>query len=427
MRVERPRVFKGWSIVATVLVFGVVETTVLNPLLSVFVVPLEEEFGWARTTISGAVTAAALGGMVLTPIVGPLLDRFGARLFLAVGGLIIGLGVVGLSLIQELWHFYLFFGIGRLAAMGVTSLAGQVAVSNWFVRLRGRALGVTMMGQRIGQSVVPVVAQALILGAGWRSTWLWLGLAGILLTVLPSFLIIRRRPEDFGMLPDGDAAKPAQPGVSREPAEVNWTLKEALRTRALWLVIGSTSMVFVVGGALNLHMVPYWQDRGLTAIEAVGALSLYSIVAAGSTLIWGVVADRIGVRTSLALCLAGLGVGTAFLMTTDSFGTAAIFAVGYGAAFGGAFPLTALVYANYFGRTSLGAIRGFATPFNWFGNAVGPLAAGVMFDSFGNYFLIFAIFTAMYLLGAVLAALAARPRLGSSAQASPIDNPAQLR
>ncbi len=208
---------------------------------------------------------------------------------------------------------------------------------------------------------------------------------------------------------------------------MNWTLKEALRTRALWLVIGSTSMVFVVGGALNLHMVPYWQDRGLTAIEAVGALSLYSIVAAGSTLIWGVVADRIGVRTSLALCLAGLGVGTAFLMTTDSFGTAAIFAVGYGAAFGGAFPLTALVYANYFGRTSLGAIRGFATPFNWFGNAVGPLAAGVMFDSFGNYFLIFAIFTAMYLLGAVLAALAARPRLGSSAQASPIDNPAQLR
>ena len=165
------RIFRGWWIVATAAVVGVTYTSVGAGVLSVFMVPLQEQFGWSRTAISSAVTVAAVGAMVITPIVGPLLDRFGSRYFLAAGGLALGGSLIALSFIQELWHFYLFLGLGRLTVMGVMSLAGQVAVSNWFLRQRGRAMALAMTGQRLGHAVLPVVAQALIVASGWRLTW----------------------------------------------------------------------------------------------------------------------------------------------------------------------------------------------------------------------------------------------------------------
>ena len=388
---------------------SIAQTPVLNSMLSVFMVPLQDEFGWSRSTIAGAITAAAIGAAVVAPIMGPLIDRYGARYFLAAAGLVVGASLVSLSFVQELWHFYLFFGLGRLTVMGVMNLAGQVTVSNWFIRLRGRALGVTMTGQRMGHAVLPIVVQALILAAGWRQAWLVLGLVSAALIVVPSLVFIRRRPEDVGLLPDGDDPDGAGEADKRGPREEDWTVSEALRTPALWLLAAATTLVMFVSSGLNLHMVPYWQDRSLTPVEAVWALAMFAFTAAVASLVWGVVADRIGVRTSLTICLAGSGLTVAYLLTASDAPSAYTFSVAGGFVSGGSFVLSALVYAEYFGRTSLGAIRGVTIPLNWVGNALGPLVAGLVFDISGDYFLIFAVFSGMYLTSALLVGLARRP------------------
>jgi len=391
------------------------EVAFYNPVLGVFIPAFEREFGWSRTEISAGVTLGSLVGAAFAPFFGPLIDRFGGKPFVVGGAAFIALGLVLLSQMQTEWQFFIIYALGRGTASGLMSLAAGVTVSKWFIRRRGFAVGVMSLGSRIGFAALPLSVQLIIEASGWRTAALSLAAVVVVFGILPAARWLHSRPEAFGLAPDGEHS-PA-PGPPRAAAgEVNWTRHDAVRTRAFWLVTLAVSLQSWAGGAINLHQIPHMVDRGLAPDTAALVLSLLAVFAATGGLIEGVFDARIGARWTLFLGLLGSATGMLFLMNVDGIGLAVAFTVVYGTAFGLTVASSQIVFADYFGRQALGAIRGAATPAQLGLNAVGPLVAGAAYDLTGSYIAAFVPFTCAYLAAATALAFASRPGL-----------PAQLR
>ena len=171
-----------------------------GPVISVFVKPIGDELGWSRGEIAVAFTGGSLVGMGLSVLVGKQLDRYGARVAVVVGGMIVTGALVGLALMQEVWQFWLFFGAGRAAALAGINLGVSVAVVNWFVRKRGRAVAYLSISLRGGQALYPLLITALIVGFTWRHAFAVLAVISLVFLVLPAWPFLRRRPADMGLL-----------------------------------------------------------------------------------------------------------------------------------------------------------------------------------------------------------------------------------
>ena len=411
---QHPRHFYGWKIVATSTLLSFAQTTTFNPILSVFIKPMTLELGWSRAAISGAVSAGSFVGGLLSFVIGPMVDRRGARVVLVASVSILGFCLILLSHFSALWQFYLLFGLGRALSVGIIEVSAVVAVSNWFIRRRGRAIGMVNSGTRMGQALLPLFAQMLILAQGWR--WGWIGLAVIAWTlgILPTALFMKRRPEDLGLLPDGEPANPATSGASIQARpEPIWTARTAIKTSAFWLITVAFAQTFMATGGINLHQFPHLTDMGISPSVAVGAITTVSICATVGGIFWPTLAERLDVRYCLALTLVTSAFGIFVLMSVRSIPLAYVYAVTYGFTYGGLFPLFGLAQANYFGRTSLAAIRGLAQPFLMTANALGPLLAGWIYDLARSYKVAFSVFIAAYLLS-VLWVLLAKPPISDN-------------
>ena len=413
---ERP--FYGWVIVSVAAVVSFSQISFFNPVLGVFIQPLSDEFGWNRATISAAAAIGSLGGAVFSPLVGRVIDQQGPRLVVAAGGALMGVCLLALVLTPGLWWFYLFYGIGRATAVGPTSLGTTVATSNWFVKNRGLALGIMLLGNRTGMALLPFGVQIMLLIGGWRTAFLALGVLVLSLSVLPSLRYLRRRPEDMGLRPDGLASDIAQTrGAEASQAEQHWTLSQAVRTPAFWLITFATSQMFFVGGSVNLHQMPHLIDQGLSSTVAVGVISTFAVSGGVGGVLGGLAQRRFGIRWTFSASLAAASLGLVLLIQVDSPALAYVYGVYYGLVFGSVVTMMQGVYAEYFGRESLGSIRGAVAPVQMTFNAIGPVLAGLAFDVTGSYVRIFWAYAAVLLLAAVWMAFARPPR--SSPAASP--------
>ncbi|MEK7214695.1 MAG: MFS transporter, partial [Chloroflexota bacterium] len=196
MRALQDRVYYGWVIVGVVTLAGFTQVGTFNPILAVFVKPFHDVFGWSRAEVSMGITLGSIGGGLIGPFLGPFIDRRGARAVLLTLQAVYGTCLLSLTFLNgSLIYFVAVFALGRIAAQAGANLANQVAIANWFVRYRGRAMGVTNLGNRLGQAVLPGVAAFLIETAGWRFAWLFLGAQVWILAMVPCLLLMRRRPE----------------------------------------------------------------------------------------------------------------------------------------------------------------------------------------------------------------------------------------
>lgn len=393
------RFYYGWAIVWASFLISVAQVPMYGPVFSVFVKPIGDDLGWSRSTITVAFTAGSLGGALLAAGVGPLLDRYGARGVMAATGVIVAGGMLGVAAMSEPWHFWLAYGAARTAAVAGVSLGTTVAIANWFIRMRGRAIAVRAAGQRGGQALVPLLILPVLLTFGWREAFAALAVSALLLVTIPSLLTIRRRPEDFGLRPDGDAREGASASGAGPAGETSWTLGEARRTRTLWAVTAGMSCGIAAQIAINVHAAPNFQDKGMSEGLTVTIVSVFTGVAALSMAGWGALLERVHVRWAsmgaMALFAAAMGV----LLIADAYPTALLFAVLFGLGTGGWTVAQMIMIPNYFGRLHAGAIKGFVSPIEGVVGISGPLIAAMVFDAAGSYDLAFAGAAALFTAG----------------------------
>jgi MFS family permease len=408
----KPRVFLGWYVVAAAALAAFGEVAFFNPVLGVFIPEFEREFGWSRTEISAGVTLGSLVSAVIAPFFGPLVDRYGGRRFVVGGSLLMVVGLACLSQMQTEWQFFILYALGRGTASGLIGLAGSVTVSKWFVRRRGFAVGVMSLGSRAGFAVLPIGVQLIIDASSWRTAALALAGFVVMVAVLPSLRWLHSRPEAFGLQPDG-SQEAAPPGTHPRPfeREMSWSRQEAMRTRAFWLVTAAVALQSWAGGAINLHQIPHLVDSGLSAESAALTVSLLAVFAAAGAFLEGFLDGSLGSRWTFVIGLLGSSAGMVVLMSVDGIGTALVFAFVYGLSWGLQVTSSQIVFADYFGRGSLGAIRGASVPFQMGLNAIGPLVAGGAYDLTGSYLAAFIPFTIAYLIAAVAMVVARRPAL----------------
>jgi len=228
------RVYYGWAIVIATFVASFGQVPVFGPVLGVFIIPMQEELGWSRATLSLGFTIGSMTGSVTTFIIGSLLDRYGARIIMVSTGIIIAGAMLGLAVMDRPWQFWVFFGMGRGAALAGIQVGTSVALANWFIRKRGRAMAIKGMGLRIGQATFPLIIFAIMAVSTWRHAYLWLAGVTFLCIVLPSALYIRRRPEDMGLYPDGMAPDAVSPEGTSNPARPSRAVKRATRSPGHW-------------------------------------------------------------------------------------------------------------------------------------------------------------------------------------------------
>ena len=409
-------VFYGWGIVGTSVVVTFAQVSMYGPVLSVFVTPIEQELGWARWETAMAFTIGSLGGSVGSALVGNLLDRYGARAAVVIAGMLVTAALLGLAVMHEVWQFWGLFGLGRTAALTGVNLGLTVALGNWFIRKRGRAVSFMSIGLRAGQALVPlVIVTPLILTYSWRHAYVALAVMAFLFIALPGWLFIRRRPEDFGLLPDGvrpDEVTAQTPGAPapHPDGEVSFTLAEAKRTPAFWLLTLATMTVIFAQTSVNVHAVPSVEDRGVSQAFSGAFVFIIMGTAAFSAYGWGALMDKIHVRWATAIATVFSTAAMIVLIFADNIFMASVFGVLFGLGTGGWTIAQTLLFANYFGRRHLGAIRGLSQLLAGPISATGAVLAGLIRDVTESYTLAFLIFFGALVVVVVSLLLAKPPR-----------------
>jgi MFS family permease len=379
------RKFYGWAVVIASISASFGEVPAFGPILGIFMKPIEDELGWSRATIAAGFTIGSLVGAAASMYVGRLADRFGARFVVAIAGVLISSSMLAISQVQEPWQFWASFGVARAAAVAGVELGTAVAVAKWFYRMRARTLALKGVGQRTGQWVMPFLIYPVMVAWDWRTAFLMLAGTTFVLIVIPSLIYLRRQPEDYGLLPDGEVLDDGPIGAKRGAgAEVQWTLQEARRTKAFWLIVLFTLCTPFVQGATNLHMVANFQDKGMDNLLAVSILPIFALSASLSVFPMGMLLERVHVRFGAMLQAGVLILSLLVLLVADDYWEGVVFAVLFGVAAGMRNIVETLLLANYFGRGSLGAIKGFSAPFRMI-SPLGPLFAGFVYDTSGSY------------------------------------------
>lgn len=413
--------FYGWVIVGVGFLAHIASAFSISSTLAVFLKPLSQDLGLSRGTFSLIRSGEILIGAAAAPVIGTLLDRHGGKWLMAAGGLISGVGFLLLGQVRDFWQFaivrWLLVSPGDML-MG--SMVVNVSISQWFVRMRGRALALAGMGHGLAKVCMPVAAATLILYTGWRGAWIVFGVLSLALVVGPALIFMRRRPEDMGLLPDG-AASGTEEGSSASKGgkakarpssvdDVAWTRREALGTSAFWLIVITFGVSHVGVTGLNLHVFSFVSDQGHTTMVAALVMSIIAIMQFSTPMGWGLLAERTNVARLIMAKFLVQAVG--ILLALSNPGLVSLYAgfFLYGIGMGGTAILAEMIWANYFGRTSLGKIRGMGSLITSAFSAGGPPFFGLLFDATQSYNLSFSIFIAMLFASAGLSLFLHPPR-----------------
>lgn len=402
----RGKYFYGYNIVAASFV---IQGVCIGALFAygIFFKELQNEYGWSRATISGASSLAFLLMGSVGILAGRLNDRIGPKILIAVSGISFGSGYLLMSRLQAPWQLYLFYG--GLVGIGLCThdVVTLSTIARWFVKRRGMMTGIVKVGTGAGQLLVPLIASGLIAAWGWRNACSILG-ALVLVTMVVFAQLMRRDPQEMGLLPDGVFAH--ADGDGAESREEGIRLRDALRMIPFWIMSVTWFALFFCLFTVIVHIVPHARDLGLAPATAAGVLSMIGGVSMVGRFVMGAAVDRIGGKQSLIICFIILVCGLIFLQfATKAWMLYAVAGI-YGFAHGGLFTVVSPTMAEMFGTGSHGVLYGLVLFSGSVGGSVGPLLAGRIFDVTGSYRLVFIILVGLAVAGLILVTLLRSPR-----------------
>ena len=406
------RLFYGWKMVAAGSALQFLQAGLMNQSFGAYVAVLQAERGWSKTALSGAAALQQMESAILGPILGWFMDRFGPQGMIRAGILLFGCGLMLLSQCDTLPTFY---GAFIVMALG-SSLCGffplNVALIHWFERWRARALSSMSIGLALGGISVPLVAWSLQ-AYGWRVTAFSSGVIAVVVG-LPLAMVIRRRPEDYGEIVDGVPPQSLSPSIASEEkqdATRDFTAREALRTRAFWLLSLGHGFSLLIVNAVVVHAISHMnQGLGYTVAQASLVYTLLTLCQIGGVVIGWLIGERYEKRLICAACLLGHAAGLLVLAYATSVWMTVAFAALHGTAWGLRGPFMQAIRADYFGRSAIGMILGLSFMIIVIGQVGGPMIAGILADITGDYRLGFTILAFVAGLGSVFFLMAKKPQ-----------------
>ena len=382
--------FYGWWIVLAGSVSQAYTSGTFWQGFGAFFDPIIEQFGWSRALTAGAMSLQRMESGGVSPFVGWFVDKFGPRNVMLVGTALTALGFFLLSQIQELWQFYAAFLVLTIGLSFGTFLIVTTAVANWFVESRSKALSFTMAGSGLGGVLVPVVIW-IIATTDWRTGLVIVGI-GCLVVGIPVSFVMRSRPEDYGMLPDGatrpEEAREQSGGTTARRStlsdEVTYTTMQALRSRVFWqlaIAMGVSGMVM----SASIHQIPaitsFGMSREIAGIAILG-VSLFSVAGRLGSGFFG---DRLDKRHVIAIALLFQFVGTIVFAFSSEIWHLVVFVITWGFGFGASIPVRFALIADLFGRRHYGSIMGTLMTTSAVFGVVAPVLVGWLADIRENY------------------------------------------
>jgi len=412
---KAPRFFYGYYLVGAAFVAQLVSIGMSTYVLGPFLKPMTDELLWTRSEFTLARTVGQCVMALTGFFIGTHVDKHGGRRLMMIGIAILTSALFAMSFVQELWHWVVLNGLAlTVGAALIGNLVVNVTLAKWFVERRGWAASMASMGvSTAGITLAPLTTLA-IDEVGWRTAWrLLAGVAALL--IVPTSLVMRRAPEDYGLFPDGKTKEQIAAGGGQRAItdyDTSLTRKQALRTVSFYMLVLAFGMFAITIGVMLLQTIPFMTDAGYSRGRASFMVTLASIPALLSKPVWGRLIDT-GDPKKMASMGAAL-TGTAMVVITFAVKNAfdpmvyfGFFLLGFG--WGGLIPLQEVIWAVFFGRRYLGSVRSAALPFSLLIGAGGPLLVSFYFDTVGNYNGAFLGVAALNLTSAVLLLFVPRP------------------
>ncbi|MBN1856810.1 MAG: MFS transporter [Dehalococcoidia bacterium] len=390
-RQPKRRVFYGYYLVAVAFLFMVLFSGCGVFAFSLFVRPLDVSLGWGRGQVMAGFTLFYLMVGLASPVVGRFVDRYGARPVMPVGGVLMGLGFVIVSQMDTLYLFYFGYTVVGIGASAMGLVPCSAVISNWFKRKRGTAVGLMAGGIGAGGVVMAPFVGYMLSHFDWRAAYLAMGVLIIAVTVPLSLCVIRTRPSEKGLYPDGDSAPPVG---SDDPTgeggdKSGFTLKQAMKSRAFWLIAVALAFSNFANMSTLQSSAPFLEDIGFPTAVAASAVGVIGLGSGTGKILFGWLCDRIQAHHACAIGIAlQLSAVLLLLFTVHADSPTALiwaYALLLGLGIGAWLPTLSMLSSTNFGLLFYGAVFGALNLAQSMGTATGPLFSGLVHDAVGSY------------------------------------------
>ncbi len=404
-RLGRRYTYYGWTIVFV----GALAVFLSGPgqtySVSTFIDPLMDHFGWSRSLVSGLYSTGTLLAGFLMVFVGKTVDSVGFRVSLAAIAVLFSLALVFMSLISAPVSLLFGFIMIRTLGQGSLTLIPYSLVPQWFVRMRGKTLSLLAMAAAVSSASVPHINIYVMDRFGWRGAWQFWAAVMLLILAPLAWKLTRDRPEDIGLIPDGDPVDRGGRDSGDPPSvplqESNWSLGQVLRYAPFWVILVATCIPSMVGTGAQFHHMSILAEAGVGRTVAAAVFTVTAGVRLAVTPLFGIASDRWSARRLLILGLVLQSLSVLFLLVVNSTATSVFLGAIKGIRMANVGIVNAVVWPAYFGRANLATIRGVTTTGMVAASALGPLPFGLGFDVFGGYTEVVVFMALVPLLGGV--------------------------
>ena len=414
---QKAGIFYGWRIVAASFVLLFLFAGAGFYSFSIFIKPLEDEFGWPRAAIALTMSIYFIIGGCAGPLVGKLIQAYEEKRIMLVSAVGAGACYILGSLTRSLGYFYAVYAFLALMSCGMGVLPVSSLLAKWFEKRRGTATGLAMVGISAGGLILAPVMGKITVHMGWKFSYIFIGLLVWILAIPLVLFVIKDHPSQLGLTPDGAAANTHPDGHDSHHATAaistdanhDWTVEEMLRSRAFWWIVASFFLAPLAQMGVLQHQVPIIADKGISQATAATALGLIAGIGGLGKVSFGRISEILPFKWAIVICFGLQGLAVFMLLYFQAVAVVWIYVVIFGFAMGGLVVLMPLTVGHFFGLGGFGLILGSIWMAQALGGALGTYSAGLIYDVFGDYQLAFYVFIAAYVMAIIAIFMAGKP------------------